>query len=61
MLPTFRDNSSCFVFHATLLRVVIDSVEEEQVYIVTFVLQFLFSSSTTDNCSGLPSRILVFG
>ena len=38
----------CFVFHVTPLREVIDFAEEESVCIVTFVLQFLISSSIVD-------------
>ena len=41
-------NSICFVFRVTPLREVIDFAEEESVYTVIFVLQFLISSSIVD-------------
>ena len=41
-------SSICFVFRVTPLREVIDFAEEESVYIVIFVLQFLMSSSIVD-------------
>ena len=40
--------SICFVFRVTPLREVIDFAEEESVYTVIFVLQFLNSSSIVD-------------
>ena len=52
-LATKSCTNSCrssifFVFRVTPLREVIDFAEEESVYIVIFVLQFLISSSIVD-------------
>ena len=41
-------NSICFVFRVIPLREVIDFADEESVYTVIFVLQFLINSSIVD-------------